>query len=115
MGGVNIGQLDRRIIIEQPVISQDAYGAAVKTWLPFVTLWANVQDALPSQSEAVKQGLSIATNQTRIRFRYFPGVTSAMRVTIRGEYPRVLQIVGGPAEIGGRKEYIEIVVEEFSS
>jgi hypothetical protein len=37
-----------------------------------------------------------------------------MRITVRGATDRVLQIVGGPAELG-RHEYTEIVCEAYSS
>ncbi len=108
-----VGQLDRRITIEAPTITQDAYGAAVTSWRLFAVVWANMQDTMPSRSEAVTQGvLSQAKNQTRIRFRYISTFTSAMRIVHDGV---TYNVVGGPAEIGGRKEYIEIVVEEFSS
>lgn len=114
MINVNIGSLDRRISIEYPVITQDAYGAAITSWAMLATVWANVQDMLPSRSEAVTKGLELAKNQTRIRFRYLPAVTSGMRIIIKGASDRVMQIVGGPSEIG-RHEFMEVVAEDYSS
>jgi hypothetical protein len=38
-----------------------------------------------------------------------------MRVTVHGDSDVIYQIVGGPAEIGGRKEQVEMVLERFSS
>ena len=112
---VHIGMLDRRIIIEKKVVTQDPdYGTEVVTWATLATVWANVQDVLPSRSEAVQRGLEIARNQTRIRFRYRSDVTSAMRITLLDGTGRVLQIVGGPAELG-RHEYTEVVCEAYSS
>ena len=99
---MNIGPLDTRIAIEYPVAgTPDAnYGTPTITWTLLATVWANVQDALPSRSESVVQGLAVARNQTRVRYRYRTDVTSAMRITIRGPVDRVLNIVGGPAELG---------------
>jgi len=112
---VNVGQLDRRVLIEYPAASQDPiFGTPTITWTTLDTVWANVQDALPSRSEAVQQGLAVARNQTRIRYRYRSDVTSAMRVTVQGAVTRVLQIVGGPATIG-RNEWSEIMCEAISS
>ena len=112
---MNVGQLDRRISIEKKVVSKDPdYGTEVIAWALLAAPWANVQDVLPSRSESVQQGLETARNQVRIRFRYRSDVTSAMRIIIRGATDRVLQIVGGPAELG-RHEYTEIVCEAYSS
>ena len=112
---VNVGPLDKRITIQQKVVTQDPdYGTGVINWVTLATPWANVQDVLPSRSESVQQGLETARNQTRIRFRYRNDVTSAMRITLRGATDRVLQIIGGPAELG-RHEYTEIVCEQYSS
>jgi len=112
---MNVGQFDRRITIEYPVSSTDPnYGTPITVWTLLATVWANVQDVLPSRSESVQQGLETARNQSRIRFRYRSDVTSAMRITVLGATDRVLQIVGGPAELG-RHEYTEIVCEQYSS
>lgn len=116
--GTSIGEMDRRITIEQKVVTRDAdYGTEVITWLLLATVWANVQDVLPSKSDDVKNGLALATNRTRIRFRYRSDVNSSMRILVHGASgaaDRVMQIVGGPAEIG-RRERTEVVCEEFSS
>jgi SPP1 family predicted phage head-tail adaptor len=119
------GQMDRRITIEQKVVTQDAvYGNEVITWSPLAyeagspsvaqKFWANVSDVPPSRSEAVKQGLELARNQTRITIRYRSDVDSTMRITVHYETDQIFQIVGGPAMIG-RKQYLEMVCEKFSS
>lgn len=112
---MNSGALDRLIQIDDVVTTQDAYGAAIKSWSPLATIWANVQDVLPSRSEAVKQGLAMARNQTRIRFRYRSDINSEMRITLFGDVDILYQIVAGPAEVLGRKKFIEVVCERYSS
>jgi len=120
------GRMDRQITIEKKETTQDAvFGTPIVTWVPLVILpgspeiaekfWAEIQDALPSRSEAVTQGLTLARNQTRLRMRWRDDINSTMRVTVHGDSDVVYQIVGGPADIGGRKEYIEMVLERFSS
>lgn len=111
---MNIGKMDRRIRIEYPILSQGGYGESVAEWLPLATVWADVQDVLPSRSESVKQGLSTARNQTRFRFRYRADVTSAMRIVLLGTADKTFQIVGGPSEIG-RQRFTECVGEIYSS
>lgn len=113
---MNAGALDRHIVIEEPVSTPDPdYGTPVISWSQLATVRANVLDFMPSRSESVRQGLAIARNQTRIRFRYRSDVTSDMRITVKGTPDRLMQIVGGPAEIGGRKRFLEIVCETYSS
>jgi hypothetical protein len=38
-----------------------------------------------------------------------------MRVTLHGDSDVIYQIVGGPADIDGRKSMIEMVLEKYSS
>jgi len=120
------GSLDRQITIERKQVSIDPnFGTEIVTWIPLVAapgspavaerFRAEVQDALPSRSEAVTQGLAIARNQSRLRMRWRDDIDSSMRVTVHGDSDTVYQIVGGPAEIDGRKERIEMVLEKYSS
>lgn len=110
------GTLRDRITIEGEVIINDPdYGPTPGGWGVIASrIAANVQDTLPSRSEAVKQGIAIAANQTRIRFRYRTDIDSSMRVTIHGPKDRVMQIIGGPAVLGNRAG-IEILCEDYST
>lgn len=119
-------QLDRQITIERKQVTVDStYGTELVSWVPLVAqagsptvaqrFWAEVQDALPSRSESVVQGLAVARNQVRIRFRFRADVDSSMRVIVHWDTGDVVhQIVGGPATIG-RKEWTEVVTERISS
>lgn len=118
--------LDRQITIKQKSVTQNStFGTEVVTWVPLSYLpgspavaeryWAEIQDALPSRSEAVRQGLNVARNQSRCRIRWRSDVDSSMRVTVHGDSDVDYAIVGGPAEVGGRKGYIEMVIERVSS
>jgi head-tail adaptor len=136
---MNAGSLNRQISIEKKSIFQDpVYGTEMVVWVPLSALdegafdpgtfsgdafdvspaekfWAEIVDVPPSRSEAVTMGLSVARNQTRIRIRWRGDITSDMRVTVHGDTDVVYQIVGGPAEIGGRKDGLELVLERYSS
>lgn len=112
---MNIGRLDQRIRLDTKSVTQEtAFGTEVVTWGTHATVWAEVKDELPSKSEAVKEGLRVATKRTRIRIRYLSTVTSAMRVVLLDRSNAVLQIIAPPAEIG-RKEYMELMCEEYST
>jgi len=120
------GKLDRQISVERKQVVQDPiFGTEIVSWVPLVAqagsptiaerFWAEVQDAIPSRSEAVTQGLTVARNQTRVRFRWRDDVDSSMRVTVHGDSDVVYSIVGGPSEIDGRKSMMEIVCEKIST
>ncbi|HEX7455688.1 MAG TPA: phage head closure protein [Gallionella sp.] len=120
------GKLDRRITIKYKEVTQDlTYGTDIVTWQPLVSLpgsprvavplWANVVEEQPSRSEAIKQGLALARNRAKITIRYRSDVDSSMRITVHmGGTDVVYQIIGGPAMIG-RKEWLEMVCERYSS
>ena len=120
------GRLTRLITIERKQVTQDAqYGTEIITWVPLAVLagspavaerfWAEVQDVLPSRSESVLQGLAVARNQTRIRIRWRNDIDSSMRITVHGDTDVLYQIVGGPAEIRGRRIMLEMMCERYSS
>jgi len=118
------GKFDTLILIERRTVVPDAvYGSDTIVWVPLelsadavtpVKFWANVQDALPSKAEGVTQGLPVAKNQTRIRLRWRNDVRSDQRVTVYRDPVVILQIVGGPADIDGRRSEIEIMCERYS-
>lgn len=112
---IQVGPLDTRIRIEQRSVTQDTtYGTDVVTWVPLAHVWVNKQDVLPSrqQAEQTRQQLQVATQRSRLRMRYRDDVDSAMRCVIGGQ---MWHIVAGPAEIGDRKQYMEIVIEKYST
>ena len=106
------GNRDKRITFLIAANSQDPdYGTQSTSWVPYATVWAEVQDMLPSRAERVAEGINLARRPSRIRMLYRDDITSDMRVKIGN---RTLQIVAGPAELG-RREEIEIVAEELST
>lgn len=112
---MDIGKLDRRIRIEQRSTSVDPnYGTPVDTWTTFATLWANVQEVLPSRSERLADGINIAERPARVRTRYVSGITSAMRVVYLDRSSRVMKIIAQPVELG-RKDGLEFMVADFTS
>lgn len=108
------GKFDRRITIQQRVEVQDTQDGTYSSdvhWVPVATVWAEVQDVLPSRAESVANGVSMARRPCRIRTHYRDGVTSDMRLK-HGD--RTLRIISGPAELG-RREGLEMMAEDYSS
>jgi head-tail adaptor len=118
------GLLDREVSIEYPAKSTDSTTQTqVVSWLPLVTTdsppvavrWmAQVQDMIPSKSEALQQGVVRATNKVRVRMRWRSGINATMRVRVYGDGERLLRIIGGPAMLG-RKDAMELLCEDFSA
>jgi len=113
---VNAGSLDRRVTIEYKVVTQEStFGTDVITWTTLVSrAFAQITDSLPSKSESMAGDLQIGSSRARLRMRYLAGVKSDMRVIVHGSSDRTYQIVAGPAEIG-RREAIEMMIEEYTS
>lgn len=112
---MNIGTLNTRARIEQKSVTTDPdYGTEVVTWVLLAVVWCSVQDELPSRSEAVKNGLAVSTQRTRVRMRYRSDIDSSMRLVINRPAPTVYQIISGPA-ILGNKHGIELFAERYSS
>lgn len=105
-------KLDTRIRIERKLVTRDPqYGAEEVSWAEFACVWAEAKDIMPSRAERMVEQIQIARRPARIRIRYLAGITPDMRVVIAG---RVHQIIAGPSMLG-RREAIELMVEEYSS
>jgi len=113
---MNARDFNQKIRIERKTSARDPiYNTPVpEGWELFAEVSAQVQDVPPSRSEAVKNGLRLATDSARVRIRYLAGVTSDMRIVEKSHRKRTLQIVGGPAAIVGMR-YLEMMVEGYSS
>jgi head-tail adaptor len=115
---MHAGLLDTLITIEGATKTEDPiYGTELVTWGPVTNgrVWANFEDTPPSKAEAVRQGLTVARNQSRVTILFRADLNSAMRVVRHdGTADVIFAIVGGPATIG-RKEWTEFVVERYSS
>jgi SPP1 family predicted phage head-tail adaptor len=105
------GRLNRRVRIEKPVPDAALDGAGFGSWAPVATVWAEVQDVRPSRTERMAEGLNVASRPARVILRWRADVTPAMRI-VMGD--RIMQIIGGPAELG-RREGLELLVEDYST
>ena len=107
------GDLDRRVTILAETEERDqTYGSVITIgWTAVATVAAQVQDILPSRAGRVAEDINITRRPARIRMRYRTDVSMANRIEFEG---RQMRIVAGPAEIG-RKEGIELIVEQLST
>lgn len=106
------GRLNRRLEILTRSAERDAtYGTPTGDWTVAATVWAEVQDVLPSRADRVVEEINLARRPARIRMRWRDGVTMANRIRVEG---REMRIVAGPAMLG-RREGLELMVEELST
>lgn len=108
---LEIGRLRDRVRFERKVAGGGFGRAGKEPWEEVATVWAEVQDTLPSRSERTDDGLPLATRTARVRVRWRPDFTSAMRI-VHGD--RIMEIIAGPAVIGHR-DGLEMVAQDYST
>jgi head-tail adaptor len=112
------GDLDRRITFQAKgaEVDPDSNTAIAGGWDAIAvapTVWAQVQDVMPSRAESSGDVAESSRLPARIRCRWRGDIDSAMRIVV--DDGRVMQIVAGPAEIFGRRTWMEFMAEEYSS
>ncbi len=79
----NVGELDRRVTIQQQNTVKDIYNQDVDgAWVAFKTVWASVEDS--TGSEQLLSDQITATRITTMTIRYLSGVTEMMRIVYAG-------------------------------
>lgn len=90
------GKLNRRICIQSPSTTTDAFGSPLSTWTDVVTTWASI--AAPTSKEVYALGAGFTAQVThKIVIRYRECITSAMRINYRGRIFQI-QAVSDPKE-----------------
>jgi len=76
----NIGEYDRRFLIERPEAAISPIGnARTKVWSSVVTLWGKYK-FIPSK-EVFEAAQQVASNKVEIQTRYWPNIDETMRIT----------------------------------
>lgn len=91
LDGVWIGDMDRKITIEQSTETRnDTTSEVVKTWSTFVTAYAGRLQDSAENFEVQKQ---VSNNIAKWAIRYMTGITEQMRVNDHGEIHYIKGIV----------------------
>jgi head-tail adaptor len=115
VGKGKASRYNRRIQIERPVADTSLDGAGSGVWEPVgKPIAASVVDALPSRGEKLADGINISTRPARVRMRFRTDLDASIRFVMTKPFPRVMQVIAGPAEVGVREE-VEFMVEDYSS
>lgn len=116
--GLKSSQRRTRLRIERPVTENSFDGAGSGEWEPVATVYAQVQDALPSRGEKLDGGMTTSIRPARVRMLFREDVAAHMRFAVLRNVGgvdtviRLLQIISGPAELGYR-EGLEFIAEEY--
>lgn len=108
-----IGARDRRITIEQEVITINSTNEEVKTWALFVAVWAKVSEDKGSESYKAEQ--VTASRNTVFDIRYRTGLNERMRISYEQRYYNITSITSPDRQRSILlKAFLEDEVEEES-
>lgn len=103
-----IGQLDRRIEIQEPTETRTATGGVGVTWAAFARCWAGVAYPLTGNNEDVQGDQAVSTTRVVFSIRYRDGLNAKMRILYAGDYYDLMP----PFSEVGRKQYLTIQAQK---
>ena len=75
---MNIGQLNRRIVIQRPGTAQDSIGQPIATWTDVDPAWAAIK--MQTGIGVIRASADVSTIPVSIRVRYRTDLDASMRV-----------------------------------
>lgn len=105
MSAIDIGALDRRLILQAPSESGDGAGGVIRDYAAVTTLWASVTPmSARGDSEAERLGAAL---RLRIVIRFRGDVTTQHRLIDGAHVYRIVAV-----RESGRRRFLEIDAEE---
>ena len=105
---MQIGELDRRIELQNPTQTTNSYGEVTQTWSAYKTVWSHVNWEGGSRDEES----SVITAMTKVVFTIrnidLNGLTSKTRIKFNNKYYFIHVL----KQIDGREQFIELETEE---
>jgi len=105
---MNIGALDRRVILQQPTSVVNDYGERMVTWSTYATVWAAIERK-PSASERNSGEQVVSFQSVTFMIRNSSQVellSPSYRISYDGKYYEIL----GVQELG-RSEQLRVITE----
>lgn len=87
---MNIGRLDRKIVIQQGTETQNTFGEFVTVWTTYHTTFASVHKAGGNEKEEASR--VTATNLVKFKIRFYTGITEDMIIQYNGNDYDILEI-----------------------
>jgi SPP1 family predicted phage head-tail adaptor len=87
MAEPKIGELNRRITLQNLTQTKDSEGGLVDTWADFATnIWASIDNYSGNEPSITKYGGLVGVARVLFKMRYIAGVNSIMRVVYDNKY-----------------------------
>ena len=105
---MNIGGLDRRITIQRPTLSANAYGEQEESWATYITCWAQIERK-PAAVEQNSGEQIVSVNKVVFNIRYSndsKDTKAGYRISYDSKFYNIL----GVHEVG-RNERIRLITE----
>jgi len=109
---MQIGELDRRIIIQTFSTSSDGYGEAIKTWSDRITVWANVNFKGGSTKDIAERVTAASKVIFTIRYLTTTNISEAMRIKYKDRGEQKYYYINAINNIEGRENFLELETEQ---
>lgn len=107
---IRAGTLREAVTIESPVEQTNAYGESTITWQTYGTRRASIDGLATNELIDAQQPYTVATHE--VKFRYLPGLKTAMRLVWTSRSPhRTLDILS-VSERNNREEHVMVCKEQ---
>jgi len=100
------GKLNRRVTIQQLLVTKDEYNADIESWVDLKTVWAYVEPLAGREYWQAKQVVGEITG--RITIRYLAGVNEKMRIIYGEKTYNILSVIN-PEE---KNRILQLLVKE---
>ena len=99
---LNLGELNRRIDIQQETATRGTSGQEILAWETLASVFAKASYVATGAGESVAADQVIVTTRTDFIIRYRAGLTEKMRIVYRASNYGILNI----QEYGGRNQFL---------
>tara|TARA_R110002020_G_scaffold42273_1_gene124085 strand:+ start:517 stop:846 length:330 start_codon:yes stop_codon:yes gene_type:complete len=105
---MNIGSLDRRIVLQEPTTTVNDYGERTNSWGTLASVWASIErKSSASETNSGEQLVSLQSVTFLIRYSsVVAGLNMSHRVSYNSEYYNILAV----QEVG-RRDQLRIITE----
>jgi SPP1 family predicted phage head-tail adaptor len=105
---MNIGALNKRLILQHSVSVADGMGAFTVTWDDAATVWGSIWPI--SANEMIQANAQAMIISHRIRIRYHSTLKASWRIKFENRYFNIISIIN-PNEAN---KYLDIMVKEVA-
>jgi SPP1 family predicted phage head-tail adaptor len=102
---LTIGKLNRRVFIDAPSSSKDAFGQMQKGWTPVRATWASIDTLTGGEALRAQAIVPEASVQIEMRWRDDVMITEGMRV----RYGSTMYDIGAAIDVEMRHETLRLI------